>query len=149
MKQKVKTIKVKYVNPPENFSKIEKIDKGDWIDLYAAEDVEFKAGDHKLIRLGVAIQLPTGYEAYLAPRSSTFKTWGLIVANSFGIIDESYCGNEDEWKLSAYAMRDTKVHKNDKICQFRIVKKQPYLKIKEVAELKNKNRGGFGSTGSK
>lgn len=144
-----KQIQVKYINPPENFKRLEKIEQGDWIDLYAAEDISLEAGQSALIRLGVAMKLPEGYEAHLAPRSSTFKKWGVLVANSIGIIDESYCGNDDEWKLSVYATRTTTIAAGDKICQFRIIKKQPNIEFKTVTHLSDVNRGGFGSTGSK
>ncbi len=127
--------------------KIEKISKGDWIDLRAAEDVEFKAGEFMLIPLGVGMILPEGYEAHVAPRSSTYKNFGIIQTNSIGIIDNSYCGEKDEWKMAAYALRDTVIHKNDRICQFRIVEKQPEFEFVEVDHLKDESRGGFGSTG--
>ncbi len=126
---------------------IEKISKGDWIDLRAAEDVILKAGEWKAIRLGVGMILPEGYEAHVAPRSSTFKNFGVIQTNSVGVIDNSYCGEEDEWRWSAYALRDTEIHKNDRICQFRIIEKQPEFEFVTVEHLKDKSRGGFGSTG--
>lgn len=129
--------------------KIEKIAKGDWIDLRAAEDVEMKAGEFRYIRLGVGMILPEGYEAHVAPRSSTFKNFGIIASNSFGIIDNSFCGDEDEWKMPAYALRDSSIKKNDRICQFRIVEKQPEFDFVTVEHLKDKSRGGFGSTGTK
>jgi len=138
---------IKYFS--EDIVKIEKISKGDWIDLRSAEDVELKAGEWKAIRLGVGMILPDGYEAHVAPRSSTFKNFGIIQANSVGVIDNSYCGEEDEWRMSAYAMRDTVIHKNDRICQFRIMEKQPEFEFVEVEHLKDKSRGGFGSTGIK
>lgn len=139
-------IKVKYT---ENITPIEKIENGDWIDLRSAEDVEMKAGDFKLINLGVAIQLPKGYEAHLVPRSSTFKNYGIIQTNHQGIIDESYCGDNDVWKFPAYALRDTVIRKDDRICQFRIMQKMPTLEIETVDILNNENRGGFGSTGKR
>ena len=120
---------------------------GDWIDLRAAETVEMKAGEFKMIPLGVAMELPSGYEALVAPRSSTFKRYGIILANSIGIIDESYKGDNDEWNFLAYAMRDTEIKKNERICQFRIIGHQPEIEIKEVDALGNENRGGIGSTG--
>ena len=126
---------------------IEKISKGDWIDLRAAEDATLKAGEWKAIRLGVGMILPEGYEAHVAPRSSTFKNFGVIQTNSVGVIDNSYCGEEDEWRWSAYALRDTEIHKNDRICQFRIIEKQPEFEFVAVEHLKDKSRGGFGSTG--
>ena len=137
-------VKIKY------FSDIEKIKKfkyGDWIDLRSAEDVELKAGDFKIIKLGIGMKLPYGWEAHVAPRSSTYKNFGIICAYSFGIIDNSYCGDEDEWGFPAIALRDTIIHKNDRICQFRIIKKQKPLCFEEVDRLDDKDRGGFGSTG--
>lgn len=138
-------IKIKYVT--EGLEKIVKIPNGDWIDLRAAEDVTLKMGQFALISLGVAMKLPEGYEAHMAPRSSTFKHFGIIQTNSVGVIDSSFCGDDDIWKYPALAMRDTVIHKNDRICQFRIVKKQPDFAIKEVSMLGERNRGGFGSTG--
>ena len=119
----------------------------DWIDLRAAEDVALKQGEFKLISLGISMQLPEGYEAHVVPRSSTFKTWKILQANSMGVIDESYCGDSDIWKFPAYATQNTVINKNDRICQFRIVKKQPKIDFVEVNKLKNTDRGGFGSTG--
>ncbi|NCQ51336.1 deoxyuridine 5'-triphosphate nucleotidohydrolase [archaeon] len=138
-------IKIKYFD--ETLEKISKIDIGDWIDLRSAIDIELKAGDFKLIPLGIAMKLPTGYEANTVPRSSTFKNWGIIQTNSFSVIDESYCGNNDQWFYPVYATRDTLINKNDRICQFRINKKQPSIIFTEVKDLKNEDRGGFGSTG--
>ncbi len=138
-------IKIKYFT--EEITKIEKITKGDWIDLRAAEKVELKAGEVKLISLGVAMQLPKGYEAHVTPRSSTYKNFGIILTNSMGIIDETYCGDNDQWKFSAYALRDTIIEVNDRICQFRIMEHQPEIEFEEVEVLKNPDRGGIGSTG--
>lgn len=121
----------------------------DWIDLRAAEDVELFAGSFRLIPLGISVRLPEGYEAHIVPRSSTFKTWGILQTNSMGVIDESYCGNDDEWMIPVYATKMTRINKNDRICQFRIVKKMPNLEIEKVEILSEKNRGGFGSTGIK
>lgn len=137
-------IKIKYL---KDIEKIEKIPQGDWIDLRCAEDVEIKKGEYCLIPLGIAMQLPEGYEALVAPRSSTFKNHKVLLANSLGIIDNSYCGDADEWKFPAYAVEDTKICKNDRICQFRIIYKQPECEIVEVSYLGNKDRGGIGSTG--
>ncbi len=131
----------------EGLTPVEKLSQGDWIDLRAAEDVEMKAGEFRYIRLGVGMILPEGYEAHVAPRSSTFKNFGILVANSFGIIDNSFCGEEDEWRLPALAMRDTAIRKNDRICQFRIVEKQPEIEFETVERLREESRGGFGSTG--
>lgn len=122
-------------------------DKSDWIDLRAAEQVEIKAGEFKLIPLGVAMELPAGYEAHVVPRSSTFKNFGIIQTNSMGVIDETYCGDHDQWFFPAYALRDTVIHINDRICQFRIMEHQPALDFREVEVLDNKDRGGIGSTG--
>ena len=141
-----KVITVQYLNDTVKRLSIEK--KGDWIDLYAAETVELKQGEHKLIHLGVAMKLPEGYEAHLVPRSSTFKKWGIIQANHVGIIDNSYSGPEDWWKMSVIAMRDTVINKDDKICQFRIVERQPRIHFVE-GKMTDPSRGGFGSTGSK
>lgn len=139
-------IKIKYHT--DEIEKLRYIDgKSDWIDLRSAEDVELKAGEFKLISLGVSIRLPEGYEAHIVPRSSTFKTWGIIQTNSMGIVDESYHGDSDIWRMPVYATRDSKINKNDRICQFRIVKHQPIIKFEEVAYLSEINRGGFGSTG--
>lgn len=121
--------------------------KSDWIDLRAAETVELKAGEFRLIPLGVGMKLPVGYEALVAPRSSTFKNYGVLQANSLGIVDESYCGDNDEWRWPAYAVRDTVIHVNDRICQFRIIEHQPKLEFRAVEHLDGPDRGGFGSTG--
>ena len=141
------TLLVKYHRRVQH---ITQIDKGDWIDLRVAEDVNMNKGDFKLIPLGVSILLPTGYEALVIPRSSTFKNYGIIQANSVGIIDESFCGEKDEWMFPAYATRDTVIEKNTRICQFRIIEHQSTLNIEEVQTMPCKhNRGGFGSTGEK
>lgn len=145
-----KKIKVKFFNSslyPDY--ELKKIKIGDWIDLRAAENVDLKKGDLYYINLGVAMQLPKGYEAYVAPRSSTPKNFGIICANSFGIIDNSFCGDNDEWKLPVYAIRDTYIEMGDRICQFRIVKNQPMLEFVYVDTLGNSDRGGYGSTGKK
>lgn len=141
------TLKIKYLS-----DKIEKLayiggGKSDWIDLRCAEDIKLKAGESKNIPLGVAIQLPSGYEAHVVPRSSTFKNFGIIQTNHTGIIDESYCGDNDQWFMSVYALRDTEIHVNDRICKFRIVEHQPKIIFDEVETLGNPNRGGIGSTG--
>lgn len=138
-------IKIKYII--KDIEKIEKIENGDWIDLRAAENVILKAGEFKLISLGVAMQLPDGYEAHIVPRSSTYKNFGIIQTNHQAVIDESYCGDNDVWKYPAYALRDTVINKNDRICQFRIMKKQPSIVFEEVEILGNEDRGGIGSTG--
>ena len=140
-------IKIQYLN--DDIKRLEYIDgKSDWIDLRAAETVSLKAGEFKLIHLGVAMQLPEGYEAHIVPRSSTFKNFGVIQANSMGIVDESYCGPNDWFYFPAIALRDTVINVNDRICQFRIAQKMPKVEFVEVSELDGADRGGFGSTGS-
>lgn len=139
-------IKIKYFADIDKLENIEG-NKSDWIDLRASEDVELKAGEFKLISLGVAMELPSGYEAHVVPRSSTFKNFGIIQTNHCGIIDESYKGDNDIWRFPAYALRDTIIHKNDRICQFRIVEKMPKVEFKTVDVLGNIDRNGFGSTG--
>lgn len=139
-------IKVKYFN--NEVERLEKITKGDWIDLRAAVSMKIKAGTHAMIPLGLAMELPRGYEALVVPRSSTFKKWHIIQTNSIGVIDESYCGNDDQWFMSVYAVEDTEINLNDRICQFRIIEHQPKLEIEVVDSLNNVNRGGFGTTGS-
>ena len=144
----MKEIKIKYLN--DDIIRLEYIDgKSDWIDLRSAEEVELKAGEFKLIHLGVAMQLPEGYEAHIVPRSSTFKKWGIIQTNHCGIVDNTYCGPNDWWCMPVFALRDTKIEVNDRICQFRIQKNQPTLVFNEVEEMEANNRGGFGSTGTK
>ena len=138
-------IKIKYFD--NEINRVEKISKGDWIDLRAAETVEMKAGEFRLIRLGVGMILPEGYEAHLAPRSSTYKNFGIIATNSVGVVDNSFCGEEDEWRMPSYALRDTMIKKNERICQFRIMEKQPEIEFVTVEHLKEESRGGFGSTG--
>lgn len=139
-------IQIKYHS--DKIDKLEYIDgKSDWIDLRAAEEVEFKAGDFKLVNLGVSMRLPEGYEAHIAPRSSTFKNYGLLQVNSVGVVDNSYSSDEDIWRMPVYATRDTVVHVNDRICQFRIMKNQPKIEFDEVEHLGGTTRGGFGSTG--
>lgn len=140
-------IKIKYLN--NSINRLEKIEKGDWIDLRSAEDVELKKGENKLIHLGVAMELPKGYEAHIVPRSSTFKKWGIIQTNHMGVVDNTYCGDEDWWFMSVYATRDAKIEKGDRICQFRIVEKMPPIEFETVEILGNENRGGYGSTGVK
>ena len=143
----METIKIKYFD--NEIDKIEKINKGDLIDLRAAETVEMKKGDFKLIKLGVGMKLPDGYKANMYPRSSTYKNFGIILANSVGQIDNSYSGDSDEWKFPAIALRDTVIHKNDRICQFEIQRIQPEIEFEEVEHLDEVDRGSFGSTGVK
>lgn len=138
-------IRIKYFGDTD---RIEKITAGDWIDLRAAEDVEIKTGECRVVPLNVAMQLPEGYEAIMASRSSTFKKFGVFMANGIGVIDEEFCGDNDQWGFAAYAVRDTVIRKNDRICQFRIIRHQPELELIEVESLGNDDRGGFGSTGT-
>lgn len=139
-------IRIKYFT--EDIEKLAYIGgKSDWIDLRAAKEVTLKKGEFALIPLGVAMELPAGYEAHVVPRSSTFKNFGIIQTNHMGVIDESYCGDQDQWFFPAYALRDTVIHVNDRICQFRIMENQPRIVLEEVAHLKQKDRGGFGTTG--
>lgn len=142
----MKEIKIKYFD--NEIDKIAKIDKGDWIDLRAAKTVELKKGESALIPLGIGMILPKGYEAHVVPRSSTYKNFKVIQTNHFGIIDQLYCGNDDQWMFPAYALEDTVIKKNERICQFRIAKKQPEINFINVNNLGKNNRGGFGSTGN-
>lgn len=141
----MQNIKIKYFTDIEELKLIG--NKSDWIDLRCAESVILKEGEFKLIPLGVAMELPKGYEAHVIPRSSTFKNWGIIQTNSMGLIDESYCGDNDQWFMPVLATRDVQISKNDRICQFRIVEKMPSIEFKEVKVFGNKDRNGFGSTG--
>ena len=161
-------IKIKYHD--NDIERLNKIKVGDWIDLRAAEDVFIREGEAKLISLGVSMKLPEGYEAHIVPRSSTFKNFGVIQTNGIGIIDNSYSGTNDIWRFPALCLkangidykededgyispsmikRGSWIHKNDRICQFRIVKKQPEIEFDEVLFLDEVDRGGFGSTGVK
>lgn len=140
------TINIKYLT--DSIDKLTYIDgKSDWIDLRAAKTVDMEPMEFKLIPLGIAMQLPAGYEAHVIPRSSTFKNFGIIQANSMGLIDESYCGDNDQWYFPAIALRKTTILANDRICQFRIMKHQPQIEFREVDSLNNESRGGIGSTG--
>lgn len=142
----METIKIKYFT--DKIEKLAYIDgKSDWIDLRAAADVDLKKGEFRLIPLGVAMELPAGYEAHVVPRSSTFKNFGIIQTNHQGVIDCSYCGDNDQWFMPVYAVRDTQIRVNDRICQFRIMENQPPLTFTQVDRLEGPDRGGFGSTG--
>ena len=156
-----KTIRIKYF---EGAKKLEKISKGDWIDLYANKDMFIPEGTRAMIPLGVAMELPEGYEAHLAPRSSTFKTWGIIQTNSVGVVDHSFMGDNDQWHMPVYCLegkeyttkvtgytrvKGTWIHKGDKIAQFRIMEIQPEIEFEEVEHLGNADRNGFGSTGTR
>ena len=144
---KLKIIKIKYFD--NEIDKVEKFVQGDLIDLRAAETVVMNKGDYKLIPLGVGMILPDGYKANVYPRSSTYKNFGIIMANGTGLIDNSYSGNSDEWKFPVVALRDTVINKNDRICQFEIQKIQPDIEFVEVNSLNEISRGGVGSTGTK
>lgn len=148
-------LKIKYFN---NAKKLEKISKGNWIDVYANEDVFILKNHSKTIPLGFALELPKGWEGHLAPRSSTFKTWGIIQTNSVGVVDDTYIGDNDEWSMPVYCLEAKKysdsafgtwIRKGDKIGQFRIMEVMPDIEFEEVEELNNPNRGGFGTTGAK
>ena len=147
------TIKIKYFDP--NMPKMEANSYGDWIDCRAAKDYDLDPGTFRftdtpiLIDLGFACKLPDGYEAHLAPRSSSFAKWGFLVVNSVGVIDNSYCGEDDHWMLAVYPTRKARINKYDRVCQFRIMKKQPHIIFEEVDSLNDVSRGGFGSTGVK
>lgn len=140
----MENIKIKYF---PGSPKLVQIDEGDFIDLYTYEDITLKKGDFTYIPLGIAVKLPKGYEAIVVPRSSTFKRYGLLQTNGIGIIDETYCGDDDQWKMPVYATRDITILKGTRLCQFRIQKHQPILNMVEVNKLNDKSRGGFGSTG--
>lgn len=140
-------ILVKYHD--DELVRLEKKVVGDWIDLRSAVDITLKAGEFKIIPLGVSMKLPDGYEAHIAPRSSTYKNWKIIQVNGVGVVDNSYSGENDIWGMPVVAMEDTTVHKNDRICQFRIMKRMENVDITEVSHLDGKDRGGFGSTGTK
>ena len=140
------TIQIKYFHP--EMEKLTDIDgKSDWIDLHAAETVTMKAGEFRLIPLGVAIALPEGYEAHIVPRSSTFKNYGILQTNSMGVVDYTYRGDGDQWRMPAYATRDVTIDKNARICQFRIMEHQPAILFEETDSLDHEDRGGIGSTG--
>ena len=140
-------IDVMYHNP--DLIPINLLEKGDWIDLRAAKEYKLFSGEFYLIDLGISIKLPEGYEAHIVPRSSSFKKWGIIQTNGIGIIDNSYCGEDDVWMMPVLATKGADIHVNDRICQFRIVKKMPNnITINTVEHLNTENRGGFGSTGT-
>lgn len=139
-------IKIKYHT--DKIEKLRYIDgKSDWIDLRVARDYDLKKGDFALIDLGVSVKLPQGYEMITAPRSSTFRNYGLLQTNSIGVVDESYCGDDDILMMPVYATRDVHLSVNDRICQFRIFKHQPPVEFVETDHLSDESRGGFGSTG--
>jgi dUTP pyrophosphatase len=142
-------IKIKYKSSDTPRLKFIGGNKSNWIDLYSEERVTMFKGHHYLIPLGVAMQLPEGWEANIVPRGSTFKNFKVIQTNHYGVVDNSFCGDDDWWMFSAYALEDTVIEKGNRICQFRINKIQPEFEFIEVESLGNKNRGMFGSTGIK
>ncbi|MDK0613409.1 deoxyuridine 5'-triphosphate nucleotidohydrolase [Clostridium perfringens] len=152
-------IRIKYF---DNATKLKKITKGNWIDVYANKDVFVKCGERKMVPLGFALELPEGWEGHLAPRSSTFKTWGIIQTNSVGVVDDTYIGDNDQWHMPVYCLqgkdiesengeevKGTWIRKGDKIGQFRIMEVMPEIEFEEVESFGNKDRGGFGTTGRK
>ncbi|TBX12329.1 dUTP diphosphatase [Clostridium perfringens] len=152
-------IRIKYF---DNATKLKKITKGNWIDVYASKDVFVKCGERKMVPLGFALELPEGWEGHLAPRSSTFKTWGIIQTNSVGVVDDTYIGDNDQWHMPVYCLqgkeiesengeevKGTWIRKGDKIGQFRIMEVMPEIEFEEVESFGNKDRGGFGTTGTK
>jgi len=138
-------IKIKYF---EGAQPLEQFSQGNWVDLRSNIDIEMKYREFALIPLGVAMQLPNNFEAYIVPRSSTFKNFGIIQTNHMGVVDFAYSGSEDQWFFPAYALRIAKIKKGDRICQFRIQQIQPNITFIE-SELSPINRGGHGSTGIK
>ena len=132
--------------------RLKQIEVGEWVDLYVAEDTSLKQFEFKLISLSVSMKLPAGYEANIVPRSSTFKNFGVIQTNHFGVIDNTYSGDSDVWKFPALAMRDTFIPEGSRICQFRVNKTMReefgQIEFKEVEHLDSVSRGGFGSTGA-
>ena len=148
-------MRIKYF---EDATRLKKIEKGNWIDVYSNKDVFVKEGERAMIPLGFALELPGGWEAHLAPRSSTFKTWGIIQTNSVGVVDDTYIGDNDQWHMPVYCLQSkeecsegkgTWIKKGDKIGQFRIMEVMPAIEFEEVESFGNDSRGGFGSTGSK
>lgn len=142
-------IKIKYFD--DSLEEVKSIEQGDWIDLRAAETIHLSRWESALIPLGVAMELPKGHEAHLVVRSSAFKKYGILQTNSIGIIDNSYSGDDDQWMLPVLAVKETTIEKNDRICQFRIVRKMNHdrpVKLRTVMRL-GESRGGFGSTGTK
>lgn len=138
------SIRIKYKDGADRLAKTE---KGDWVDCYVYSDLSLSKGDYAQVDLGFSCELPEGYEAHIAPRSSTFKRYGVIQTNSVGVVDSSYCGNDDVWQMPVYATRDVEIPKGTRLCQFRIVPVQPAVAFEEVDDLGNENRDGFGSTG--
>ena len=152
-------IRIKYF---EGATKLKKISKGNWIDVYACKDIFVPLNERSMVPLGFALELPEGWEGHLAPRSSTFKTWGIIQTNSVGVVDDTYIGDNDQWHMPVYCLqgkdiesengeevKGTWIRKGDKIGQFRIMEVMPEIEFEEVESFGNKDRGGFGTTGTK
>lgn len=139
-----KTITIKY---KDDIPHLVDLVEGDWIDLATPKSIVYKKGDLVQVDFGVAMELPKYYEAHIAPRSSLFQNTGLLLTNGVGVIDNSYCGDEDYWGAKFYATRDGIIEEGQRLCQFRIIENQPYIHFKEVNHLGNENRGGYGSTG--
>lgn len=146
-------LRIKYF---EGASKLKKISKGNWIDVYANADIFVNEGERAMIPLGFALELPSGWEGHLAPRSSTFKTWGIIQTNSLGVVDDTYIGDNDQWHMPVFCLKgmDSKekgtwIRKGDKIGQFRIMEVMPEIEFEEVESFGNADRGGFGTTGKR
>lgn len=148
-------LRIKYF---EGATRLQKIAKGNWIDVYANKDVFIKVGDRAMVPLGFALELPQGWEGHLAPRSSTFKTWGIIQTNSIGVVDDTYIGDNDQWHMPVFCLQGkhieveeqgTWIRKGDKIGQFRIMEVMPEIEFEEVDTFGNSDRGGFGTTGVK
>lgn len=140
----VETIRIKYL---DGATRMKQTELGSWIDCYCYSDIVLKAGEYGYVNLGFACQLPEGYEAHLAPRSSTFKHFGILQQNHVGVIDPNFNGNNDTWMMPVYATRDTVIKAGERPCQFRIMKVQPEIEFIECDDLENESRGGFGSTG--
>lgn len=148
LENKLEKAEIKIIYHSDEIEKLRYIDgKSDWIDLRAAKDYHLHMFEFALIDLGISVQLPKGYEMLIAPRSSTYKNFGVIQTNSIGVVDESYCGKDDVLKMPVVALRETDIHVNDRICQFRIVRHQPEITFSEDFNMEAKNRGGIGSTG--
>ena len=139
-------LKIKY--HVKELEKLRYIDgKSDWIDLRVAENVSMKQGEYRLISMGISVEIPKGYEMLIVPRSSAYKNFGILQTNAMGVVDESFCGDNDIIHMPILAMRDTEIHINDRIGQFRLMPHQPEVHFIEVEHLDNEDRGGFGTTG--
>lgn len=151
-------MRIKYF---DGAKKLEKINKGNWIDVYANDDIFVSVGERAMIPLGFALELPKGWEGHLVPRSSTFKTWGIIQTNHVGVVDDTYIGDNDQWHMPVYCLQNKEkivfqgdeggvwINKGDKIGQFRIMEVMPDIEFEEVDSFGNEDRGGFGTTGVK